>query len=359
MKREVKIGILALVAILGSVWGYSFLKGKNLLTSSYTFYAKFENIDQLPVSAPVLISGVQVGAVNRTDLDPVDMQTVIVEMDVEKKFDISKNTVATLISTGLMGQKAIELRIPGPCSRANCAKSGDYLQTEVIGLMKSVLGDNTLDDVFSGVGASIGGAFDTINQRLSDPENDGRISAIFANIDELTNSLIQTSKNLNNLIYNTNKNLSSLANSMDAVVANLEKNNEAIDAIINNAAGVTGQLNDSNLKGTVSGLNETLSSADLALQTFDETLKELDETLVNFRNISSDIQSGKGSMGKLMKDEALYDNLNRMSYNLDLLLQDFRLNPKRYVNVSVFGKKQKKYEVPEDDPAFNESSENE
>ena len=357
MKREVKIGILALVAILGSVWGYSFLKGKNLLTSSYTFYAKFDNIDQLPISAPVLISGVQVGAVNRTELDPIDMQTVIVEMDVEKKFDISKNTVAALISTGLMGQKAIELRIPGPCKGADCAQSGDYLQTEVIGLMKAMLGDNTLDDVFSGVSSSLGGAFDTINQRLNDPNNDGRITAIFSNIDELTTSLITTSKNLNNLIYSTNKNLSSLASSMDAVVANLEKNNQAIDAIINNAAGVTGQLNQSDLKGTVAGLNETLASADGALKSFDQTLKELDETLVNFQNITSDIQSGKGSMGKLMKDEELYDNLNRMSYNLDLLLQDFRLNPKRYVNVSVFGKKQKNYEVPANDPAFREQGE--
>ena len=74
MKKEVKIGLLALVAILGAVWGYTFLKGRNILTNSYTFYSKFDNIDQLPVSAPVLVSGVQVGTVSRTTLDPADMK---------------------------------------------------------------------------------------------------------------------------------------------------------------------------------------------------------------------------------------------------------------------------------------------
>ena len=83
MKKEVKIGILALVTIIGAVWGYSFLKGRNLLTNSYTFYSKFQNVDQLPVSAPVLVSGVQVGTVSRITLDPADMKTVIVQMDVE------------------------------------------------------------------------------------------------------------------------------------------------------------------------------------------------------------------------------------------------------------------------------------
>ncbi len=359
MRREVKIGILALVAILGAVWGYAFLKGRNLLTNSYTFYAKYENIDQLPVSAPVLASGVQIGTVSRTQLDPADLKTVIVEMDVEKRFNVPSNTVASLISTGIMGQKAIELKMPGPCSGPDCAKSGDYLKGEVVGLMKSMLGEDTLDDVFKGVGSSIGSAFDTINQRLVDPNNDGRITSILNNIDELSAGLIQTSKNLNNLIYSTNKNLSSLSNNMNAVVANLEKNNEAIDAILSNAAGVTGQLNESDLKGAVNGFQKTMTSADDALVSLNTTLKELDQTLVNFKHISSDIKSGNGSLGKLVTDKELYDNLNRMSYNLDLFLQDFRLNPKRYVNVSVFGKKQKKYEVPEDDPAFEDNNQNE
>ena len=354
MSREVKIGILALVAILGSVWGYSFLKGRNLLTNSYTFYAKFDNIEQMPISAPVLVSGYQVGTVSKVDLDPADMKTVIVQMDVEKNFNIPSNTVASLVSLGLMGQKGISLEMSGPCSGADCAKSGDYLKSRVVSMMEGMFGENTMSDVFKGMGDGIGSAFDTINQRLTDPNNDGRLTSILKNIDNLSAALIQTSENLNGLIYSTNKNLGSLATNMNAVVGNLEKNNSSIEAILTNAAGVTGQLNDSDIKGAVTKLGSTMSSADQALVSLDETLKGLDNTLANFEKIAADIHNGKGTMGKLVNDKALYDNLSRTSVNLDLLLQDFRLNPKRYVNVSVFGKKQKQYEVPEDDPAFQE-----
>ena len=354
MKKEVKIGLLALVAILSAVWGYSFLKGRNLLTNSYTFYSKFENIDQLPVSAPVLISGVKVGTVSKTSLDPADMKTVIVEMDVENNFDVPSNTIARLISTGLMGQKAIELKMSGPCSGASCAKSGDYLQSQVVNMMQSMLGENSLNDVFSGLGTGLGAAFDSINQQLIDPNNDGRITSILNNIDELSKGLIQTSKNLNGLIYSTNKNLSSLATSMNAVVGNLEKNNNSIEAILNNAAGFTGQLNESDIKGAIGGLNKTMTSADGALTSMDNTLKELDKTLKNFEKITTDLNKGEGSMGKLLHDEELYTNLNRASKNLDLLLQDFRLYPKRYVGGFLLGKKNKEYKLHDDDPAFEE-----
>ncbi len=182
MSREVKIGILALVAIVGSVWGYAFLKGQNLLTNSARYYAKFENIEQLPISAPVLISGVQVGTVSGKELSPGDMKTVTVELDVDNKYKIPSNTVATLVSMGLMGQKGIELRMEGPCTGADCAKSGDFLVAKVQGMMQSMLGEDTLGDAFKGLGDGIGTAFDTINQRLSDPTNDGRISRILKNI---------------------------------------------------------------------------------------------------------------------------------------------------------------------------------
>jgi len=354
MSKEVKIGILALVAIIGSVWGYAFLKGKNLLTNSSSYYAKFENIEQLPISAPVLISGVQVGTVSSKSLDADDMKTVTVELDIENKYSIPVNTVATLVSMGLMGQKGIELKMSGPCSGANCAQSGDFLQAKVQGMMEGMLGEDTLGDAFKGLGDGIGTAFDTINQRLSDPANDGRISKILKNIDELSASLTKTSSNLNRLIYSTDKNLSSLATNMNSVVGNLKKNNVAIEDILKNAAGFTEQLNNSDLEGAVNNVSKTMNSADAAMASLDGTIKELDATISNFKSIASDINSGQGTMGKLVKDEELYNNLNRTLFDLDKLLQDFRLNPKRYVNVSVFGKKQKEYELPEDDPAREE-----
>ena len=353
MSREVKIGILAFVVILGSVWGYAFLKGRNLLTNSYNFYAKFHEVDQLSTSAPIFVSGYQIGTVKSISLDPTDMKTIVVEMSVEKRFGIPSNTVAVLISTGLMGQKGIELQMDGPCSGADCAKSGDFFEARKESMMESMLGEDTLGEAMAGIGTGLGTAFDTINQRLSDPANDGRISSILRNIDDLSAALVETSKDLDLLIVNMNRNLTGLTKSMNGVVENIEKNNDAIEDILQNAAGFTGQLNDSNMKGAIDGLATTMNSADKTLVTMEQTMKELEASLGNFKRITESIDSGEGTMGKLVKDEELYNNLNRMSKNLDLMLQDFRLNPKRYVNVSVFGKKQKEYEIPENDPAFN------
>lgn len=343
MSREVKIGLLALVAILGSVWGYAFLKGQNLLSRSARYYVNFDNIDLIPISAPVLISGVQVGTVSNKSLDPKDMKTVTLELDVDNQYKIPTNTEAVLISMGLLGEKGVELKLAGPCSGNDCAKSGDYLQGRVQGMMEAVLGEGSMNDVMAGVGTGLGTAFDSINVRLSDPDNDGRISKIFKNIDELTAGLDKTRKNMDVLLYATNKNIGAMAENMNAILGTIKNNNEAIEAILKNAAGFTGQLNDSELKETIGNMNKTMVSADGALKSMDSTMKELDKTLANLQKITTELNNGEGSLGKLLTDEGLYTQLNEASSNLNLLLEDFRRTPKRYIGSFWLGKKNRPY----------------
>lgn len=357
MSREVKIGILAFITIVVSVWGYVFLKGQNILTRSQTFHARFTNIEQLSMSAPILISGYQVGTVTGIALDPSDMKTIIVTLDVNRSYPIHKNSEVRLISTGLLGGKAIEIAIPGPCQGVDCAEDGQYFEARSIGLLEGFLGGNSGGDMWDDVSGSLKSAFDTINQRLSDPANDGRISSLLRHYDELSVSLAHTSANLNDMITATNKNLNSMVRNLDGIMSNINANNDAIESLLSNAAGITEQLNTSDLTGTVDQLHSTLANVDQTFHHFEKSASELNTVLSNFKSISTSLDNGDGTLGKLIKDQELYENLNRMSYNLDLLLQDFRLNPKRYVNVSVFGKKQKEYELPEDDPAFSDEKE--
>jgi phospholipid/cholesterol/gamma-HCH transport system substrate-binding protein len=128
----------------------------------------------------------------------------------------------------------------------------------------------------------------------------------------------------------------------------LADNTDRITATLSNLEAVTGDLKEANFADRTV---QTMESANAALTSMEGTLVETRDAVNSLKSILSGIEDGEGTLGKLANDPELYTNLNSMSRNLDLLLQDFRLNPKRYINVSVFGKKQKEYQLPEDDPA--------
>jgi len=132
------------------------------------------------------------------------------------------------------------------------------------------------------------------------------------------------------------------------LVSNLKNNNDKINIIIGNVASFSDKINKTDIDGTNKQLQSTLTE-------LKNTISQSTNTVAELNKITKAINTGNGSLGKLIYDPQLYINLNRTSKNMDLLLQDFRLNPKRYVNVSVFGKKQKTYVVPNNDPAFQDS----
>ena len=142
----------------------------------------------------------------------------------------------------------------------------------------------------------------------------------------------------------------SLAN-VETLTGALAKNQDKIANAITHLESITKQFDEAKI-GTNAGA--LITDAQATMKNLDKSLAEANTSFSQLSTIMTDLQAGKGTMGKMIKDPVLYDNLARTSKNLDLLLQDFRLNPKRYVNVSVFGKKQTEYDVPEDDPAFKE-----
>ena len=351
ISRELKVGVLAIVAILGAIWGYKYLKGHNIFSNSYTFHATYESIDQLAVSSPVYVAGSQIGTVSSIRLAD-DMKHVDVSFICTKDYDYPKNAIAELVSQGIMGQKAIALYIPEPCSGGNCAENGHHFASAKKGMIEGMLG---FDPTAAGdkLGSSVATAFDSINTKLMDPNNDGRISRILRNLDALTLSIDKMSNSMNALISANHRSIQGMTKNLNTITKTIADNNIEIEQSLKNFSRFSSNLADSDISGTMDGFKETITGMSGSVEKMEMTLDNLNKALVEFKTLGAKMNSKDGSMGMLMNDKDLYVNLERSTKNLELLLQDFRINPKRYVNVSVFGKKQKKYIVPEDDPAFN------
>lgn len=308
--REIKTAILVVTSILLFIWGYSFLKGKDLFNSYKTFYIEYANVEGLAPSAPVTINGLNIGIVKTITIN--DKGTLLVELQIKTDFPISKSSTAVIYDASLIGGKQVSIH-PNYTDK-NIAENGDYLKGEVeAGLMAS-LGD--------------------------------KVSPVMAKVERLMVSADKLINSVNNVL--DEKGQADLKKSLAELSATMEQ----FHKVASNANVILDE-NKGQLKGIVTNFNkvsdnfvkisDSLNKADLG-----QTVKNLNSTLSKVDGLMKDLNAGKGTMGKLLKDEALYSNLEKTSKELELLLQDVRLNPTRYVNVSVFGKKNKPYVAPND-----------
>lgn len=336
---------MAIFVVTISIWGYKFLRGKNLLRPTNDYFVKYQNIEQLATTSPVLIRGMNVGTVSKVALDD-DMQTIIATLDINRGIHIPKDAEAVIISTSLMGGKAIDLRIKGACSGADCAKPGDFLHGSVKGVFDSFL-DKGENGTLAKVKENIGEILSNLGDSLTSPDASNEIAKTYQELSKLISNLASITGTLDNSMGSYDKHLQASLANVETLTGTLANNQDKIAQSISHLENIMKQFDESNPGALVTEAQATVES-------LNTTLGEANKSFEELSAIMKDLQAGKGSMGKLMKDEALYNNLASTSKNLDLLLQDFRLNPKRYVNVSVFGKKQKDYNVPEDDPAYKE-----
>ncbi len=309
--REVKTGILALSAIALFIFGYSFLKGRNLLDNHRTFYAIYDNVEGLIPSSPVTINGLVVGKV--VSIGFADTKgNLVVSFDVNDTFTFSKNSVAKVYGGGLIGGKS--LAINPVYEQGLEAKSGDTLP----GIIES-------------------GLLELVNEKLSPLQE--KLESAITDADTLLTSF-------NGVLSPNNK------NNLDYIIRDLS-------VTVREFKGASASLNNV-LSGSEDKLKRTLGNLDQMTTNFaklsDSLSKinvgkladELEGVLANFEKISKDLERGNGTAGKLLKDDVLYSNLAKTSKELELLLEDVRLNPTRYVNISLFGKKNKPYVKPED-----------
>jgi phospholipid/cholesterol/gamma-HCH transport system substrate-binding protein len=309
--REIKTAILVIASILLFIWGYSYLKGKDLLNDYKTLYVEYDNVEGLASNAVVTINGLVVGKVSMISIQNTTGK-LLVELQIKSDFPISKSSIVAIYEPGLIGGKQIQI-IPN-------------FEDKIL----AVNGDTLKSDVKKGL-------TDLVAEKLSPLQE--KVEKMVVNADLLL-------KNLNDILDTKSKeNLKSSIANLNQTLAEFNKASINVNAILAD--------NKSKIDGTLSNINKVSSdftkiSDSLSKANIGQIVKNLEKTLTNVDKLMSDVQSGKGTFGKLIKDESLYNNLDKTSKELELLLQDVRLNPTRYINVSLFGKKNKPYNSPKD-----------
>ena len=325
MRYEVKIGILTLIAIGSAFWGYKYIQGSNLFSSSNYFEVHFENVSGLTIGTPVQISGVNVGSVSTIFLNQTENNRVEVILDVEDNINVPKSAVAYIVADGVLGGKLIMLHFTNPClGSGDCAEDGDLLKGATMGMLASFLGTDPEADPTSDIKAQIQSVVDSLKYELFSPDSQNPIARstqdLAVTMDNLKNSTARLDRILSRnagQINSTMTNLAELTNS-------LAEKKQAIAGIIDNAENLTGDL-------AMLELEKTMEEVNSIIESLQGTLGKADQALGGVANIMEDVQAGKGTLGKLLTDDAIYNRLNEASLTADTLFTDFQERPYRYV----------------------------
>lgn len=308
--REFKTGVVVVVIAAVFVWGYSYLKGHNLFEgTSHSYFTEYDNVQGLNTASMVTINGYEVGKVVGISFneDVNKKGQLVVEFTVENDFQFSKNSIAKIYSASLMGGKSLAVI---PSYEGVLAVPGDYLAGEIESDMFSSVGEklNPLQAKLESVIVSA----DSLLVHLNDVMDKRTIKNLKASI--------QSFKGTMSTLENTAKNA-------DSIVA---ENRHTISKTLENAEEITGNL---------SKFSDTLAHVQIGA-----LVSRVESTIGNLQLITKTINQGEGTLGKLMKDEAVYTNLANASKELEDLLRDIKLHPKRFVHFSLFGKKDEGYE---------------
>lgn len=310
LKNEIKVGVLAAAALAVLIVGYSFLKGNDIFSKDNTYYAVYDRVDGLTVSKPILVNGYQIGRVSKMDLQADGR--ILTQLKVKKSYAIPSNTIAKIISTDLLGGKAIVFELG---NSPNYATDGSHLQAgSEKGLMEQVEPiQKKAEDIAAVLDSVLSSINNTINAEFQRDFNRSinSIANSLKNIEGITGQL-------DALVGKERVRVSDIMAHIESITANIQKNNEQITGLLTNLNQITDQVARANVANTIADANRAVA---------------------DFQKIVDKINSGEGSIGLLINDTALYDNLRNASKNLDELMIDLKEHPGRYVHFSIFGRK--------------------
>ena len=317
MKKEVKVGIIVLIAIGVFIYGFNFLRGHNLFNPQRKLYAVYPKIDGLLEANPLLLNGFKIGQVNKIELrEKNGVYDVLVTFFISSEVDIPTNSTAKIVSSDLLGSKAVEVVFS---KNPDFVKDGDYLVGE------------SEDDIKTSVNKQIAplqkkaeqliSSIDSVMQVVTQVMNANVRQNLITSFESIKNTIItleHTTYKVDTLLSKEQYAIADIIQKVSSITTNIANNNEKLSNVINNFSNISDSLAKANVKKTIEETNKALVDANLIL---------------------AQINSGQGTMGKLIKNDSLYNNLNKSSEDLDKLLKDLRINPERYMHISVFGRK--------------------
>ncbi|WP_088323049.1 MlaD family protein [Polaribacter tangerinus] len=310
MSKELKVGIIAVVIVVGFIWGFNFLKGTNLFdTGTRVFKVEYAKIGGLSKSSPVTINGLKVGKVDKIEFNttPEKKGYLIVTFHVENDFEFSKNSLVQIYSPNPLSGSSLAII---PDYNGEAAVSGDFLTGEME------------ESLFT----SIGERLDPLQQKIEKV----LVSAdtLFGGINKILNE--KTISEVNRSITDLSATIHQLRSTVSTVNTMIVENKESLKNSIENTKNITENF---------SKVSDSLASVN-----FNEIIKNAENAISNFNSVSEKINSGEGTVGKLINDKNMYNNLEAATKELEQLLRDIKLNPKRYIHFSIFGKSPDSYE---------------
>ncbi|MGH1387441.1 MlaD family protein [Kordia sp.] len=309
ISREIKTALLAITALVLLYFGISYLMSRSVFSGDRMFYAEYNDVGGLVPATKVMINGYQVGKVQDIELQPSGKSLVTLALDND--FQFSKNSTVQLQENGFIGGKSLAIMLKQDGSPI--AVSGDTLKTEVRLSM-----------------------VDSFKNQLTPLQ--AKVESMMVSADSLLTSVnaildVESRKNIKNSIKELNATVANFKKASGTLNTILDNNKNKLDSALTNVDNITANF---------SKVSDSLANLEL-----NKTVKQLQSTIKGFDKIIAGIENGEGSVGKLLKDEELYDNLTGASLQMEQLLEDMKLNPKRYVHFSLFGKKAKQYKKEE------------
>lgn len=313
ISNETKVGAITAISIALLFIGYSFLKGNDVFTSDNMFYTDYDNVDGLTASKPVMVNGYQIGRVSKMYL--MDNGKIRTEFKIKSEYDIPSNTIARIVNESILGSKVIVFDLG---NSSTLAKDGDPLQSDVqANLMQKV---EPLQHKIENLVVKLDSVLSAVNTALDDEfQRDFKTS--LKSISKSLHNIEKITTDVEGLMGTERERFAKIMQNLESITSNFKNNNTKINSILANLDNLSDDLAKTEIKSTVDNANKALKDV---------------------QTITDKINKGEGSIGLLVNDDKLYNNLNSASENLDQLVHDLKTNPGKYLKISIFGKKDTK-----------------
>jgi phospholipid/cholesterol/gamma-HCH transport system substrate-binding protein len=312
-RKYIITGVLVVVILGASYWGFNFLKGNDLFNKQHTYHVVYDQIEGLNVSSPVTMNGFEIGQVSDIKMLTDRDSKLLVTITTEENYVVPDSSIARIYSKDLMGTKAVGIELSG---KSSMHADGDTLLGATEESLKEQVSmqmlpiKNQAEDLMDEMKTAI-----EVVGYIFNEETQNNLKKSFASIKRTVSYLETSTQNLDSLMTQEKSRIATILNNVENITKNLNNNSEAITNTITN----------------MSDISDSLKAANLA-----QTLSDVDKALNDLAVITEKINNGEGSFGQLVNNDTLYNELERASKNLDRLVWDIRANPERYVNVKLF-----------------------